>query len=327
MAITVILTDPGVGGTFLTWSIHYLAGHTQYFNHKINHWVDLPSDPLTNSNAHNFKPNQPNSYDEFQFCLTSLLNCETSDFHTMYFHTFGEFPPSNDFVETQKAITDVGRVATRTVVLTNQLKNSLYQASFRQRHLSTKSFIDPSRPNLTNQEQLDDFINYFFKDSAKTYQSLNLTQVWDQREFLALNVREEKNSIARFVDLSIDHWDVDCLELFNTGDLCMRSLFDYLDLDIDPVRFATWIQIYQEWRKIHYNRLNFLWCFDKIVDYILNGYCMDLTHFDLDIVQEAAIQQELIYKHNLNLKTWQLEKFTSTQQLHQLLEPNTHTLK
>ena len=53
---------------------------------------------------------------------------------------------------------------------------------------------------------------------------------------------------------------------------------------------------------------------------------MDLTRLKLDIIQEAFIQHELIYKHNLNLKTWQLEKFTNTQQLHNLLETNTHPL-
>ena len=53
---------------------------------------------------------------------------------------------------------------------------------------------------------------------------------------------------------------------------------------------------------------------------------MDLTRFDLDVIQEAFIQRELIYKHNLNLKTFQLEKFINTQQLHNLLEPNIHPL-
>ena len=51
---------------------------------------------------------------------------------------------------------------------------------------------------------------------------------------------------------------------------------------------------------------------------------MDLERFNLDIFQEAAIQRELLYKHNLNLKIWQLEKFKNTKQLHNLLEPNIH---
>ena len=66
--------------------------------------------------------------------------------------------------------------------------------------------------------------------------------------------------------------------------------------------------------------------FDKIINYIIEGYELNLDKFNLDLVQEAAIQHELIYKHNLNLKTWQLTKFTNTRQLHNLLEPNIHPL-
>ena len=43
-------------------------------------------------------------------------------------------------------------------------------------------------------------------------------------------------------------------------------------------------------------------------------------------LEQAFTQHKLICKHNLNLKTQQLETFTNTQQLHNLLEPNIHTL-
>ena len=59
-----------------------------------------------------------------------------------------------------------------------------------------------------------------------------------------------------------------------------------------------------------------------IIESILKNNYIDLTKFNLDIVQEATIQHELLYKHNLNLKTWQLEKFMDSKQLHSLLEPN-----
>jgi hypothetical protein len=51
---------------------------------------------------------------------------------------------------------------------------------------------------------------------------------------------------------------------------------------------------------------------------------MDLNRFNLDIVQEAAIQHILLYKHSLSIKTWQLEKFNNTKQINALLEPNTY---
>ena len=324
MSIFTILTDSGVGGTFITWSLHYLAGHTEYFNHKTNSWCELISTPLTNINAHNFKPNQPTSYNEFNDCLVKLINCKSNNFHTMYFHNFRE-AEVNIFTDTQAAVDKVIPVATKLIVLTNQPKNSLYHKSLRSRILTYK-LNNLTEINLSNEEQLDDYINHFFKESFIKWKELQLTNTWDKREFIALNFRKNAISIAPCIDLSVDHFDIDCLELFNTADAMISSLFDYLEIKLDTDRFFKWNQIYQSWRELHYNRLNFVWHFDKIIEYILKGYYLDLGRFDLDIVQEAFIQHELIYKHNLGLKTWQLEKFQNTQQLHALLEPNTHLL-
>jgi hypothetical protein len=301
-----------------------LAGHDKYFNSIINEWSDLPMSPLTTTNSHNFKPNQPSTYAEFDHCLANLLTCKSDEFHTMYFHQFHE-ASSNTFLETQQAIREITPIAGKLVVLTNQPKNSLYHKSSKSRVLIHK-FGDPTVKNLSDEEQLNDFITYFFKESFDQWQKLQLTNIWDQREFLALNFRKDATSIATYVDRSVNHFSLDCLEFFNTADAMISDLFNYLEIDIDATRIDSWNQIYQAWRKLHYNRLNFLWQFDKIIEYILNDYYMDLKRFDLDIVQEAFIQHELLYKHNLNLKTWQLEKFTDTKQLHELLEPNIHPL-
>jgi len=54
---------------------------------------------------------------------------------------------------------------------------------------------------------------------------------------------------------------------------------------------------------------------------------MDLSRFELNLNQEASIQHVLIYKYDLNLKTWGLEKFpNNTKKLHELLEPNIHKI-
>jgi hypothetical protein len=95
---------------------------------------------------------------------------------------------------------------------------------------------------------------------------------------------------------------------------------------MDEDRYQKWLPIYNIWKRNHTTGLRFSWYFESIINNILQGIDFDLVRFDLDIQQEAAIQHVLIYKHNLNLKTWQLTKFTNTKQLHQLLEPNTHDL-
>ena len=150
MSIVAILTDPAKGGTFLTWSLHFLAGHTQYFSVKKNIWTDLVDNPLTDKNAHGFTPNQPLSYTEFQSYTDKLLNCQTPNFHTVYFHNFLEYPYSADYLETKKAIDEIVTISDKKIVLTNQLKNSLYEISFYNRS-SSNSFKDPSIQNLSDQ--------------------------------------------------------------------------------------------------------------------------------------------------------------------------------
>jgi hypothetical protein len=69
--ITVI-TDPGVGGTFLNWTIYFLAGYDNYYSTDLNATVELTNNPLTGINAHNFRPNQPTNIKRFNQILTLL---------------------------------------------------------------------------------------------------------------------------------------------------------------------------------------------------------------------------------------------------------------
>ena len=127
-------------------------------------------------------------------------------------------------------------------------------------------------------------------------------------------------------DLKQPHYLLNTFELYNILDQTLDQLFSFLEINIDTTRRMHWQEVYSKWKKLHTKRLKFVWYFDTIVDYIVNGYDLGLLNFDLDLLQEATIQHELIYKHNLNLKTFQLEKFTNTKQLHNLLEPNIHPL-
>lgn len=325
MSIVFVISDPEKGGTFLTWSLHYLAGHKQYYSVRNQAWTSLPTNPLTKINSHNFLPNQPNNLDKFHQHLDILQKIDVEDFHTVYLHIFDEPTSSDTWDETKQALQKIENSTDKKIVLTNQKKHLIYEKSQRARVL-TKSLCQPQKQNLCIQDQFDDFIKYFFNDSFKFWQEQGLTEIWDQREFLALCYKHESKSISSILNLGNKHFDLDCMEWFNTAEKVILDICDYLEIIPDPTCIAHWKQIYMQWRTLHYQRLNFTWCFDKIIEYILNGHYMDLKRFDLDIYQEAIIQHELIYKHNLNLKTWQLEKFTDTLQLHKLLEPNTHII-
>ena len=313
-----IITDQSVGGTFLTWSLHYLSGHKEYYCVRENQWLDLTSTPLTDTNAHNFLPNQPTSIPQFNTVLSKLDSVRTDKFHTIYFHNFRE-----DQADYKQIYQQVEQYAKKTIYLTLDNIHALYQCKYQGRVLTHKRNLNELHKNFD--EQHEEFVHTFFNDSYKKWAELGLlNSVWDKREFIALNFRPFSNikiEVPKF-----DTYTIEAVDLFTNFDLLIESLFEYLGLIIDQSRLEKWLIVYKQWKSLHYDRLRFMWYFEPIVDNILSGKAMSLERFNLDIVREGAIQHALIYRHNLNLKTWQLEKFIDTQQLHNLLEPNIHPL-
>ena len=61
-----IIADGNKGGTFLSWTLHYLAGHKEYFSCQDGKFIELPTNILTDVNAHGFQPNQPNTLIQFK---------------------------------------------------------------------------------------------------------------------------------------------------------------------------------------------------------------------------------------------------------------------
>ena len=313
-----ILTDGAVGGTFLNWTIHYLAGHTQYWNCSQNQLVPLTNNPITRINAHNFKPNQPTSLKEFQKIVNSIDLHQHEQVATMYFHDF------RNIQDTQQAITSTQQIADKIIFLTQSNNSALYGCNYAGRVANGTKWMT-SALYYSPDEKYEDYTDYFFAVSKKRWKELGLTEIWDKREFIALNFdHSQVVSIKPLLNYSIPHFNIDTFDLWNTFDTIIPKLFKSLDLVVDESRIDAWLAVYRNWQKLHHDRQRFIWYFEKIINYIINGYSMDLEFLNLDIAQEAAIQRELIYKHNLNFKSWQLEKFQNTQQLHALLEDNIH---
>lgn len=320
----VVLTDPGVGGTFLTWSLHFLAGHNDFFSVQSKSNVPITATPLTELNAHNFIPNQPSTIDKFNYYLESLSNAKTDSFYTLYFHNFSDC----DYLTTgttATAINTVKNISNKIIYLSLDKKNALYQCKYKTRVLQTNKKTKKQYQNFD--EQHNDWCNeYFFKDK-QVWNNLKLTDQWDHREFLALTV--DPYNIIKMSDVhafDFEHYYIDSFDFYNNVNCLIDNLFDYINIKIDPIRKSEWINVYHKWQQLHTSRVQFVYYFDTIIDYILNGKYFDLKRLNLDIVQEAAIQHHMIYNHNLNFKTWQLEQFDNTQQLHLLLEPNIHTI-
>jgi hypothetical protein len=323
-----VVADATMGGTFLTWSLHYLAGHSTYFSAKEKNYINLIDDPLTNINAHKFRPNQPNDLIQFDQYIDLIINTPTELFHSIYFH---QLRPTNGILDQTDTTTAVKKIqathTTKLIVLNNGQDHALYNSKFEGRVLRSK-FGSASDTNKNFDDQLSDFVNTFFKDSKIAWGNLNLDNVWEYREFLALNLRPRKQpNIISSVDLTRSHYRIDSFDLFQKFDSTVKSLFAYLDISIDSSRWNNWLQIYRKWQTFHLDRILFVEYFDVIITSIINNYYLDLSRFELDLVREAVIQHELIYKHRLTIKGWGLEQFpNNTQDLHKLLEPNIHQI-
>lgn len=327
--IVGIITDPGIGGTFLTWTLHYLAGDDEYFYTPNRQWVSLSKNPLTKTNAHNCMINHPSIYSEFVDCTALLTTVPPKSFHTVYFHQlhdlqFSRKPIKNynihEDIQTITAINIVQSIS-KLIVVELPSEQALYMAKFEGRSFGNK-INDPSQCYASFEEQYDDFFNtYFYNDKLKFN---DIDNKWTYREFMSLNIRPfMTNSVIPGIDLSKENYYINCFELFNNLDTSIKDIFSFLGLTIADHRYEPWLTVYKEWQLIHYDRMLFCNYFDKIIHSIIHNQYMDLTRFNLDIVREAVIQHVLIYKYGLTLKSWGLEKFpNNTQDLHVLLEPN-----
>ena len=331
MPLISIATDPAVGGTFLAWSILWLSGQTHHYNVRSGQNQSVTPDPLTTNNAHAFCVNHARNQTELEQFLTELSQLSDDSVQLVYFHNFERpnytgpadkswlFDPELD----QQAIQLAGELSDYIIRIKLPKHHHLYYTKLEPRSLR-KKWRDPTQFNETAKQQHEDFIEYFFGSDLRQWQSLDLNEIWDQREFLALNLRPELT--ASFADSAFtdhDHYGLIAGDHWFCLDRAICYLLDHLGLRRDMQQWNRWMDIYPKWSAIHYERMQFVWAFDQIMQSILHGRNMDLQRFNLDIVREAVIQHYLLYQHNLNLRSHGINKFVDTYQLHQLLEPNT----
>jgi hypothetical protein len=341
MKVGISSSASSVGGTFVDWSIHFLSGQTVYYQAKQHKWIELTHNPLdSNSTAHKHQKNHPRGSVRTAAAMAQFDQLPGDQLFSAYFY------PMSITEATQQLgfdITDLGNSQylqavhdcisvdyantftqcyeqdARLIMLAPPPVDSLYSLTPR----ATPFLLLESRPAESSDEKFEDDQRVFFNRSVETWRELGLTHKWDIRERLALDTRP-----FIYVDynptLTMPHLWIDSRDLWINGAAVIHRIMNYLQLPIHSNRFTKWLEIYYEWQKIHAQALEFGFYYTHIVDAIVND-----AHFEIDLTfeQEVVIQHCLIYKHNLNLKTWNLEKFPSnTRLLHKLLEPNIHNI-
>jgi len=211
---------------------------------------------------------------------------------------------------------------TRVIFVDGSKDLSVYYQTIRSNRYALKPGLANSAASIK-----DEIDHAFFGKDIQSWTDQGLTNIWDLRErrALQLNLVQDKNIIHNCcVDFSFPHYWLDCRSLWFNGSDLIQDIVNWLGLGIDAERFNTWLPIYYNWQKIQTRSLEFQLNYQHIVDCIVNNWAYPI---DLTFDEEVIIQHCLIYQHNLNLKTWQLEKFpNNTQELYKLLEHNIHTI-
>ncbi len=321
-----IFSKNSIGGSFLDWSIHYLSGQNYYYSSKLQYLIPLVENPISTGNAHKHQKNHPAGAAEVDAYLTDCIAREC-DLYSMYAapaqyvdisqtHNVDFLPTNIDLIknlqadDTAKMFSIFNKQQAAIIHLTGESKIPLYFSATRAVPLS---IFDSSKP-VSPLESLIEKDNFFFSDSTK------YTDIWDLREKLALNRCKQDPE----THIPYQHLKLDCQEFWHYGEDVMLRVMNYLGLTLDLTRFCLWKEIYYKWTKIHSRGMIFHYNCEHIVNCIVNNWSYEIN---LTFEEEVIVQQFLIYKHNLNLKTWQLKKFPSnTKQLHLLLEPNTHPI-
>ena len=324
-----------VGCTFLDWSINYLSGQDKILNQRLG-WIDLVDNPVEKINAHGHKKNHPSGLEQTTNCVNFLQ--QHSEFATMYPIPLS---PNKAATELGKNISNIDqedwiKISDYTNVEYNQMLHWLDDQKAKIIVVATDKtsplyitanirshdlLFHVEKTPESVQEIRDSKDHVFFKDSVSTWGRLGLINLWDVRERLALDSRPF-HITSELLNLSFNHFWIDSRDLWFNGNKKITEILNWADIDIDQSRVNQWTEVYKQWQSIQISSLEFQFNYQHMVDCVVNGwsYPINLT-FD----QEVVIQHCLIYQHNLNLKTWQLEKFPSnTNQLHELLESNIH---
>lgn len=333
-----------VGCTFLDWSIHYLAGRDEFFSTESG-WAKLSPDPiqLSTANAHGHPKNHPDGFEETLLTIEKLeqQNSDLCSFYPKPLGTrdaagilgisseqFGSMMPEINRYQGQ----DFNKIWNLCVekkipIIILDCQDSIYHWCYRgkKRTLITNKIF-----NSTN-DILREMMNVFFPNEIRQWmEDGSLESNWDLREFSALNIRpyDQINTVFNEAyNLDQPHLWI-AAEDFWFNDNIIQRVMDYLKLPINSSRLSNWWPIYFKWRKMQAQVMQFSWGLNHICDSIIKNYDFDLRPYKLTPIQEAIIQHIIIYKYNLNFKTWQLEKFPdNTKDLHQLLEPNRHSIK
>ena len=320
-----------LGATFLDWSIKYLRGDSTYISWPSLDRVILCDNPLKNANAHTHKKIHPEGFSNTQRLVDRYHNSTdvSFDFKELGFDKVGE--------QLSLDVTHIDSAKIHQLKLQQQQDTTNALLYCVEKNCSViRIEINPAVKIFQCYDRGDghEWLTRRYPDCLDSPQMLWWkaffddnefgTNRWDRREYMALNVRPlDDPALPPLVDWKFKNFRIDCLQWWTMGEAVLTKLFEWLEVDIDCSRWSTWQLAYQQWQQILQPDIEFALNVNAFVTATVSGQYLQLPQ--MTVFQEAIIQHFLIYKYDLNIKTWQLETFpANTIALHQLLEPNHH---
>jgi hypothetical protein len=343
MKIACVTSIRSVGCTFVDWSLHFLSNRSHYYRAAEKSIIPLVSDPSKANNSHGHYKNHPAGADHTIQFVQRFQDQTDLNFCSMYpvpMHVDvamrqldidqPKLSNSTQWKKVMQYIADdyqtlIDQCCTQgigTVYIDPDPTLNLYFLSIR----SLDRLMLSDRPADNESNLINEYHNTFFQNSIDHWQTQNLNNTWDIRDRMALDTRPFDRIEDRYsLKFSHPHLWINSAELWNHGTDTILNIMNFLDLPVHANKWKQWLPIYQRWHTMQQQHLKFAYQFNHIIDAIVNNFYYKLEKLSLS--QEVAIQHALIYQHNLNLKTWQLEQFPSnTQDIHKLLESNIHPI-
>lgn len=324
-----------VGCTFLDWSIYWLSGQQEFYQTASRSWIPLIDNPLAKNklaNAHAHLKNHPCGFRAVKLEIAYLkevaskANISSCYPIPLYLETaceeLGIDPSTLADAHTQHLINRYVEQDYRDAL------TWLWEQSVPVIYVSVdpcaRGYFWQNRSRSTDVVQREHQDRYF-SESQRIWNDLALSNIWDQRERMALDIRPfDPLEFANFT-LPFEHHWINCQTLWFDTEHAVLDAMGYLDLSVDQSRLEIWRPIMTNWQKIHNDQLMFYRSLPEIVEATVKGHYFRLP--SLSLWQETIVLHCLIYQHNLNLKSWQLDRFpNNTIDLHALLEPNIHPL-
>ena len=273
-----------LGCTFIDWSLYFLSGQTQHYNVKLGQWIPLSQNPLTKINAHEHDKNHPSGHsstnrmiEQFNLLPDAMYSMYPVELHfdaaskltkipVDQFYNPAMFSQIIEYIndDYNKLLQDCHKQQFQVIYVQADHRMLLYHQNIRSLdRYQTK----PGSPE-SEQDKRNELQEVFFKNSLLQWKELVLTEVWDVRERTALDIRPLAYGSDYNVNLQFPHHWVNSLDLWTRTENTIKKIMSYLDLEIVPDRWQSWLPICKEWQEQQLLLLDFCYNQPHIVESI-----------------------------------------------------------